>query len=106
MPPRSRLTPLTPDERQAHVRNSVIYGHYEKTIDRDSAFEMLKAKAEEAARAREETPHRETWPARGQAQGTDLFTAMAKSAAHAIGSQVGRQIMRGLLGSIFGSRKR
>jgi hypothetical protein len=36
----------------------------------------------------------------------ELFGAFAKSAAHAIGSQVGRQIIRGILGSIFGGTRR
>ena len=37
-------------------------------------------------------------------QTEQLVGALAKSAAHAIGSQIGRQIVRGLLGSIFGRR--
>jgi hypothetical protein len=105
-PPRSRLTPLTPDERAGIIKASVLYGHYEKTIDRESAYEMLKARAvrekaeEQAAMAgkrRAAEPTSET---------SKIFGAMAKSAAHAIGSQIGRQIIRGVLGSILGGGKR
>ena len=46
-PPRSRLNPLTAEERTQIIRNSVLYGHYEKTADRESAYEKLKARTEE-----------------------------------------------------------
>lgn len=105
-PPRSRLTPLSPDERNGVIRQSVIYGHYEKAIDRESAYEKLKARAEQAAEKQEEARPEKHASSRGGSQGTDLFSAMAKSAAHAIGSQVGRQIIRGVLGSIFGGGRR
>jgi hypothetical protein len=49
LPPHSRIGVITPPERQALVRGSVIYGHYEQAVDRESAYEMLKAKAERAA---------------------------------------------------------
>ena len=45
VPPRSRLTPLTPDERARIVRGSVLYGQYEKSFDRESAYEKLQARA-------------------------------------------------------------
>lgn len=105
-PPHSRLTPLSAQERLEIIRGSVIYGHYEKAIDRESAFEMLKVRAEQAAKEQEEVNAEKQESPKGRSQGTDLFSAMAKSAAHAIGSQVGRQIIRGVLGSIFGGRRR
>jgi len=46
-PPHSRLSPLNPEERTRFVRESVLYGHYEKAVDRESAYEKLKAKAEQ-----------------------------------------------------------
>ena len=104
-PPHSRLTPLEAQERQEIIRGSVIYGHYEKVVDRESAHEILKAKAEQMAREQEESQAEKRAAPKGRQQGTDLFSAMAKSAAHAIGSQVGRQIIRGVLGSFFGGKK-
>jgi len=104
-PPHSRLTPLEAQERQEIIRGSVIYGHYEKVVDRESAHEILKAKAEQMAREQEESQAEKRAAPKGRQQGTDLFSAMAKSAAHAIGSQVGRQIIRGVLGSFLGGKK-
>ena len=43
--PNSRLGPLTAGERQAAITGSVIYGHYEKRVDRESAYELLRAQA-------------------------------------------------------------
>jgi hypothetical protein len=42
LPPASRIGPLTADERGEAIRNSVLYGHYEKALDRESAYEKLK----------------------------------------------------------------
>ncbi|HXV21144.1 MAG TPA: helicase HerA-like domain-containing protein [Desulfuromonadales bacterium] len=105
LPPRSRLAPLTPAEHAEIIRDSLLAGHYEKHVDRESAYEHLKARAERDAQA---TPP--PLPGRRQAEpenpAGELLQAAAKSAAHAIGSQLGRQIMRGVLGSIFGGRRR
>jgi hypothetical protein len=103
-PPQSRLAPLSPEERSKIIQGSALYGHYEKAVDRESAFEKLKARAEEK---QAEAPA----PARGRgappkSQTEIIVGAIAKSAAHAVGSQIGRQIIRGVLGSIFGGGKR
>jgi len=98
-PPRSRLEPLTPPERQEVIGASTVAGHYEKEVDRESAYEMLKARAPEAP-----PPRGGRAPPRNEAM--DMVAAAAKSAARAAGSQLGRQIMRGLLGSLFGGRRR
>ena len=98
-PPKSRLTPLTPDERAKIVKGSVLFGHYEKAVDRESAYEKLKAKSEAQAA---EAPAPKQGRAEPQSDTSKIFGAMAKSAAHAIGSQIGRQIIRGVLGSILG----
>ncbi len=104
IPPQSRLTPLSEEERSVLIRKSVIFGHYEKSIDRESAYEKLKknkdtGQIEEHAAGRQ----KEQTLRSGSA---DLFSAMAKSAARAIGSQIGRQIIRGVLGSILGGSSR
>ncbi|MFP3869118.1 MAG: helicase HerA-like domain-containing protein [Desulfobacteraceae bacterium] len=100
LPPQSRLTPLSPAERQQAVRSSLFYGHYERVIDRESAYEILRAKA--AAETVEASPRGRRSSAAGMG---GLLESMAKSTARSIGTQIGRQIMRGVLGSIFGSRK-
>ncbi len=105
LPPRSRLTPLTQEERAAVIKSSVLFGHYEKALDRESAFERLKQRAEEAKAAEDAAPAGRG-KAEPQSDTSKLFGAMAKSAAHAVGSQIGRSIIRGVLGSIFGGGKK
>jgi DNA helicase HerA-like ATPase len=103
-PPQSQLPPLAAGERESIVKQSTIYGHYEKLVDRESAHEMLKSRAPQL-----EQPAAKTAGSSWQAEAGGLFDAMGKSAARAIGSQVGREIIRGVLGSLFGggtTRKR
>jgi DNA helicase HerA-like ATPase len=95
-PPRSRLTPLSADERQQLIRQSALYGHYEQVVDRESAYEKLTSRA-----ALSTVSHS---PAMSQA--ADILGAVAKSAARAMGTQLGRQIIRGVLGSLLGGSRR
>ena len=104
-PPRSRLSPLTAEERRKFIEGSALYGHYEKTVDRESAFEKLKAKAEEGKTESGSPPPPNRSAGGPKSQVEVIVGAMVKSAAHAIGSQIGRQIIRGVLGSIFGGRR-
>ncbi|MBE0617826.1 MAG: DUF853 family protein, partial [Proteobacteria bacterium] len=103
-PPRSRLSPLGDAERGEVIRGSALYGRYERTVDRDSAYEVLarRTQAGAAQQATEATPA-STRAARGK---DNFLEAFAKSAVRAIGSQVGRQVVRGLLGSFLGGRSR
>ncbi len=105
MPPRSALPPRTPDEIRAIVRGSILYGAYEKVVDRESAYEKLRQKAEQSPQVPQQTP-KEREPRAVPSETGKLIGALAKSAAHAIGSQLGRQIIRGVLGSLFGGGKR
>lgn len=103
-PPRSRLAPLTPAELANVVSASPVAGYYEKAVDRESAYEKLKGRAAaENAALTAKTQERAT--ADNNPAG-DLLAAAAKSAAHAIGSSLGRQIIRGVLGSLFGGGRR
>ena len=105
LPPQGQIGPVTPELRRKLISQSVLYGHYEKAVDRESAFEMLKTRAEKFIPAG--TTAGEPAPARrpaGRPHDT-LLEAMAKSTARSIGSSVGRQVVRGILGSIFGGRR-
>jgi len=115
VPPGSQLGPLNEAERRAVIASSPIAGHYEKVVDRESAYEKLKARAEqreqegEAGRPKEGSLASDillgrTGP-RGGRRSQGLLEAMAKSAARTVGSQVGREIVRGLLGSLLGKRR-
>jgi DNA helicase HerA-like ATPase len=131
LPPASRIGPLTDAERNA-IRSASVssYGHYEKAVDRESAYERLMARTEartpgEAPAAPEARPEHtvlrpksapapqssalndlifgRTGPRGGQHDG--LVQAVAKSAARSIGSGFGRAILRGALGSILGGKR-
>jgi len=109
-PPRSRLKPLDEAERAKVVRSSLLAGHYEKAVDRESASEILLERAQQAQqqaeqlRQQQEAEKAATRPApRGR---EDVLEAAAKSAARAIGSNLGRQLIRGVLGAMFGGGRR
>jgi uncharacterized protein len=129
VPPASRVGAITAQERQQVIQSSVLYGHYEKSVDRESAYERLKGRAvsspgpapmHQQPVAPQPVPEasQTNWTATlgsvlgqfgGGGRREGMAEALAKSAARAIGSQVGRQIVRGVLGGILGgstSRRR
>lgn len=125
VPPQGQIGPITPAQRQQLIQSSLVAGAYEKTIDRESAYESLKARATaaaEAATAQAQAAQEAKAAAQPAASGGGLggllggvlggsgrresvAESMAKSAARAIGSQVGRSIIRGVLGSLFGGKR-
>ena len=111
LPPRSRLAPLTPEERAQVVAASPLRGRYDTAVDRESAHERLQQRA--AERVPETTRAEDAGGGRGRRdQGGalggagDMLGKMAQSAMRAAGTQIGREIMRGILGSMFGGRRR
>jgi DNA helicase HerA-like ATPase len=105
LPPRSRMAPLSDEERAAVASASPVRGKYDRTVNRESAHEMLARRA--AAREAEVPPAPEAARGGGRERGAmDVLSGMAQSAARAAGTQLGREIMRGVLGSIFGGRRR
>lgn len=123
LPPGSQIGPIASEQRQALMQNSLVAGVYEKEVDRESAYEKLQGRAQATGAA--QTPN---GGAAGQAAsggilgglndvlfGTTgprgakhdgLAQSMAKSAVRTMGSAVGREIIRGVLGSLFGGSKR
>lgn len=116
-PPQSRLGAITDAERAAVIASSDIKGFYEKQVDRESAYEILKARTAQSAELKETETTEENsgfdWgsvlggkTAKGASRRSDsILESAAKSTARAIGSQLGRSIIRGVLGSILGGRK-
>ncbi|HIP68055.1 MAG TPA: DUF853 domain-containing protein [Chromatiales bacterium] len=106
-PPHSRIGPASDTERDDVMRKSPLAGRYDKMVDRDSAHEELSRRMDKATRAAEEAEEatrrekeeRKSRPRRSNRQ--SVGEAFTKSIARAIGSRVGRQIVRGILGSIF-----
>jgi len=92
-PPRSRMGAITPDERQAVVQRSPYRERYAERIDRESAYELLRARAEESV---------STAGMGMEIQG--FLEKAAKSAMTAasseLGRKIGKQLLRGILGSL------
>lgn len=123
LPPRSNIGPLSVQEREGIIRGSLLYGKYEKTIDRFSAFESLQEEEErqKAAKAAEEerknyeklmrqqtranssrTNYGNSRRTTQRSRTTDTpLNRFAKSAMSSIGRQVGNELVRGILGSFL-----
>jgi DNA helicase HerA-like ATPase len=127
LPPASRIGPATPQERDQAIKSSLVYGHYEQTVDRESAYEKLAAAAQQRGQAApgqamgQQPPTRagsggsvtsvlgsillgSTGPRGGHREG--VLEAAAKSAARAVASEAGRELLRGVLGGLLGGRRR
>ena len=105
-PPGSRIGPITPAERRALLADSLVKGIYDQALDRESAYEILQGRA--AAATREADAARESTPAPAARRGSSRqgpLEAFATSALRSIGSQLGRTLIRGLLGSLMGGRR-
>ena len=129
-PPHSQIGPITPDQRQTLMKTSLVAGVYETPLDRQSAYEVLKGRTEVAAAPAAQpsagTPQQATPTATSSGSGIlqgletmiggaltgtvgprggrtpGIAQAMMTSAARSIGTQVGRQLIRGVLGSLMG----
>ncbi|MCR5873949.1 DUF853 domain-containing protein [Phenylobacterium sp. J426] len=101
-PPASRLGPLTPQERALVMAQSPVRGLYDEARDRDSAYEMLQRKtAETAAAPPEPKPEKARPPAKEKPSEIETMgKAFATSMLRTIGNQIGREIMRGVLGGV------
>jgi DNA helicase HerA-like ATPase len=114
-PPRGQIGPITPEQRQQIIRDSVVAGVYENAVDRESAFELLQNRAAQTVSAQQPAPKPTGWlgeltslgtGSSGGRRGDSLMETVAKSAARTLGSTVGRQIVRGVLGSLLGGSNR
>ena len=127
LPPGSQLGPITAAQRQALLQSSLVAGVYEKTVDRESAYEMIKGRAHgsdspSASPGASPNPGPEN-PARASSGGglmgsvSDLLFGsqgprgahrdgvaqlVIKSAVRTVGSSIGREIVRGVLGGLLG----
>jgi hypothetical protein len=123
-PPASRLGTITPEERAAVIAGSALGSKYAATVDRDSAFERLAARAAAAASAGDSAEMAASQPrefnsARRYSASTaaaprkpsdrssrsdSMVDVLGKSLARQIGTKAGQTLMRGLLGGLFRSR--
>ncbi len=131
VPPRSQVGAITPEQRQAIIKSSVLFGHYENAVDRESAYEKLQARAGQKigpAGAQPAAPgaappagsepsvfgsvlekaasvFQPTIGPRGAVHDS-VATSVVKSVMRSAGTQAGREIMRGVLGGILGGSSR
>ncbi|WP_108879550.1 helicase HerA-like domain-containing protein [Anderseniella sp. Alg231-50] len=121
-PPSSQMGPVMPAERTQSVKNSPVYGMYDEGVDRDSAYEKLRVKAEkiaeqqaaaaeakEKAKADKAAAKKTSSRSKGRSRRTDSATdRFVKNIASTVGRQVGNMlvrnsgsIVRGILGSLL-----
>jgi hypothetical protein len=126
-PPRSQIGAITPEQRREIIASSLVAGVYENLVDRESAYELLQARTSQAA-AQSAAPATELSAGTGVApaaparpwydipgvttrsgRSDSLMETVAKTAVRTVGVAVGRQLVRGLMGSLSGgttSRRR
>ena len=128
LPPQGQIGPITEGERDQLIRSSLVYGVYEKLIDRESAFEILSEKeelleeerrlaTEEKERIRQqkeaqkaaleaERAKRAAARQRKEDQGFlgEILTQVGKSTQRQISNQLGRTITRSIFGALFGKK--
>jgi hypothetical protein len=104
-PPGSRVGPVTPDERRTLVATDQVGGKYDQPVNRESAQEMLAARAQAASTAAAQAPA--TGPAAAaRAAAPSVWEKMATSAARAASSSIGRQVANQVGKEIFGGSSR
>ena len=111
LPPESKIGPVEESEVKSIIKGSEVFGKYEEYVDRESAFELLKEKAEKQKKAEEELIKQEAKYDYGKPQKSTSKKKSSKglgywaykTANSRVGKQLGREIVRGVLGGIFGT---
>jgi DNA helicase HerA-like ATPase len=119
VPPEAQIGPLSDSERRAIIKSSLLAGHYEAIEDRESAYEKIKGRVAQKLAEAEPPAAKQGGNGWGDMLGgifgdnktgtgrqrQGVAEALFKSAARSVGSEVGRQIIRGVLGSIMGGKR-
>jgi DNA helicase HerA-like ATPase len=119
VPPEAQIGPINDNERSAIINASLVAGHYEAVIDRESAYEIIKARVAQHQAEINQPAAKQDDSSMGDVLGSifgngttakgrqrqGMTETLLKSAARSIGSQLGRQIIRGVLGSILGGKR-
>jgi len=100
-PPSARIGPVTPAERKARVEASPVYGKYEETLDRESAYEMLQQRTKETAAAQDADAN--SWGSilmggQGNSRRAGYGETFTKSIMRSVASSIGNAIVRSILG--------
>jgi uncharacterized protein len=116
VPPQAHIGPITEAERAAIIKSSLLAGHYEQVIDRESAYEIIKGRTEEKQAAASKQTAKNAPAAEsaggglldgllggGNSRRQSAGEAMVKSVVRTVGAELGRQLVRGVMGSLMGS---
>ena len=115
--PLSQIGAITDEQRQTLIRQSRLYGQYEKTFDRESAYELLVEEQKQAEKraqkeaeeeekrkakvAKEKERSKTTSKSKKKSTGQKAIEKTINTTATTIGRQLGKSIFRSILGGIF-----
>jgi DNA helicase HerA-like ATPase len=104
-PPASLMGPLAESEYKDQLNQSAIFKKYQEVIDPQSAFEILteKLKAQEEEQAEAKQQAEEQKPARTTKTEKSTFEQVINSP---ITKQIGKEVVRGVFGMLFGTTPR
>jgi DNA helicase HerA-like ATPase len=120
VPPRSQIGPISPQQQQALIQHSIVAGVYEKFVDRESAYELLRAAAKNSPGQKDAAAPLPGGGILGQIvsgavgamsgqrarQSDTIVQALSKNFTRTIANTAGREIVRGIMGSLFGGTRR
>ncbi|RLA17092.1 MAG: ATP-binding protein [Gammaproteobacteria bacterium] len=101
-PPGSRIGPLSDTERQDVINRSPLKGRYDEKIDRESAYEILKKRAEQEKQLVKPVKESSTTKQSRTSNRQSYAESITKSVLRSLGSSLGRQIVRGIMKTILG----
>ncbi len=105
LPPTSQIGPVAPDIRQQIIKSSPVFGRYETVIDRESAYEKLQGRTTKPGPVQSQatTQGKASGGSRSAKPEPTTFDQVLKAANSPVGRQVGRALVRGLMGSLLGT---
>lgn len=105
-PPSSFMGPLTPQEYQAQLDGSDLNKKYKETVDPRSAFEMLEEKMDSARKVEEENKREEVTKPTSTRSARQEKSTLDEVLASPVTKQIGRELVRGVFGMLFGTAPR
>ncbi|MFG0675815.1 helicase HerA-like domain-containing protein [Delftia sp. WSY_7] len=127
IPPGSQIGPISEEQRKVLLAQSLVAGVYEKAVDRESAYEVLRGRTAASGDGASPAGPAGGAPAASEGGGAmmdglkdllfgttgprggkhdGLVQTMAKSTMRTMGNSLGKEILRGVLGGILGNKKR
>ncbi|MBO4384314.1 MAG: DUF853 family protein [Clostridia bacterium] len=116
LPPQSMMGAIDDERRKAEIQASDIYGKYDVPIDNESAYELINAdraeqekkiaeerekaekEKEKAAKEKEKSAKQSSKKKTSSRRKSSVLGKAASTAANTIGREVGKSLIRGILG--------